>query len=247
MQDAFLHFVEIAKEYMWSQDNITKMQFVFCWNYTKNQNVLAKKIEVCYNRRNEQLFYPAMQCLMGNAVEGGIIMKITITAKKMQIPQNFTEYAENRLNSKLDKFFGEEAEAKITMANHKNLMVIELTVTYNNMIYRAEQSAVDKEDALDASVDKIIRQIRKNKTRVEKKLKEAAFVDMLEEPVAEAEHEVVRHKKFVMHAMDLDEAILQMDLLGHAFFMFTNANTGEVNVVYKRSDGKYAVLEPIYE
>ncbi|MGN1404432.1 MAG: ribosome hibernation-promoting factor, HPF/YfiA family [Ruminococcus sp.] len=174
-------------------------------------------------------------------------MKITITAKKMQIPQNFTEYAENRLNSKLDKFFGEEAEAKITMANHKNLIVIELTVTYNNMIYRAEQSAVDKEDALDASVDKIIRQIRKNKTRVEKKLKEAAFVDMLEEPIAEAEHEVVRHKKFVMHAMDLDEAILQMDLLGHAFFMFTNANTGEVNVVYKRSDGKYAVLEPIYE
>lgn len=174
-------------------------------------------------------------------------MKITITAKKMQIPQNFTEYAENRLNSKLNKFFGEEAEAKITMANHKNLIVIELTVTYNNMIYRAEQSAVDKEDALDASVDKIIRQIRKNKTRVEKKLKEAAFVDMLEEPIAESEHEVVRHKKFVMHAMDLDEAILQMDLLGHAFFMFTNANTGEVNVVYKRSDGKYAVLEPIYE
>lgn len=174
-------------------------------------------------------------------------MKITITAKKMQIPQNFTEYAENRLNSKLNKFFGEEAEAKITMANHKNLIVIELTVTYNNMIYRAEQSAVDKEDALDASIDKIIRQIRKNKTRIEKKLKEAAFMDMLEEPIAESEHEVVRHKKFVMHAMDLDEAILQMDLLGHAFFMFTNANTGEVNVVYKRSDGKYAVLEPIYE
>ena len=156
-------------------------------------------------------------------------MKITITAKKMQIPQNFTEYAEKRLSAKLDKFFGSEAEAKITMATHKNLIVIELTVTYNNLIYRAEQSAVDKEDALDASIDKIIRQIRKNKTRVEKKLKEAAF------------------KKFVMHPMDLDEAILQMDLLGHSFFMFTNANTGEVNVVYKRADGKYAVLEPIYE
>jgi putative sigma-54 modulation protein len=174
-------------------------------------------------------------------------MKITITAKKMQIPQNFTEYAEKRLNSKLDKFFGEEAEAKITMANQKNLIVIELTVTYNNMIYRAEQSAVDKEDALDASVDKIIRQIRKNKTRVEKKLKEAAFVDYGEDSLNESEHEVVRHKKFVMHAMDLDEAILQMDLIGHTFFMFTNANTGEVNVVYKRADGKYAVLEPIYE
>ena len=174
-------------------------------------------------------------------------MKITITAKKMQIPQNFTEYAEKRLSAKLDKFFGSEAEAKITMATHKNLIVIELTVTYNNLIYRAEQSAVDKEDALDASIDKIIRQIRKNKTRVEKKLKEAAFMGMMEEPVAEAEHEVIRHKKFVMHPMELDEAILQMDLLGHSFFMFTNANTGEVNVVYKRADGKYAVLEPIYE
>ena len=115
-------------------------------------------------------------------------MKITITAKKMQIPQNFTEYAEKRLSTKLDKFFGSEAEAKITMATHKNLIVIELTVTYNNLIYRAEQSAVDKEDALDASIDKIIRQIRKNKTRVEKKLKEAAFTGMLEEPVVEADH-----------------------------------------------------------
>lgn len=174
-------------------------------------------------------------------------MKMTITAKKMQIPQKFTEYAEKRLSTKLDKFFGEEAEAKITMATHKNLIVIELTVTYNNMIYRAEQSAIDKEDALDASIDKIIRQIRKNKTRVEKKLKESAFSGYMEDPLYEADHEVVRRKKFVMHAMDLDEAILQMDLLGHSFFMFSNAESGEVNVVYRREDGKYAVLEPIYE
>ena len=152
-------------------------------------------------------------------------MKMTITAKKMQIPQNFTEYAEKRLNSRLNKFFGDEAETKITMANHKDLIVIELTVTYNE----------------------IIRQIRQNKTRVEKKLKDTAFKEMFAEPIAESDHEVIRHKKFIMHPMDLDEAILQMDLLGHTFFMFTNANTGEVNVVYKRADGKYAVLEPIYE
>lgn len=174
-------------------------------------------------------------------------MNLTISAKKMQIPQNFTNYAEKRLNNKLDKFFGDEADAKIVMSAHKNLIIIELTVTYGGIIYRAEQSAVDKEDALDASVDKIIRQIRRNKTRVEKKLKESAFVDATDEPLQESEHEVIRRKKFVMHPMDLDEAILQMDLLGHAFFMFTNANTGEVNVVYKRADGKYAVLEPTYE
>lgn len=174
-------------------------------------------------------------------------MKMTITAKKMQIPQNLTEYAEKRLNSKLDKFFGEEADAKITMATHKNLIVIELTVDYNNMMYRAEQSAVDKEDALDAAIDKIIRQIRRNKTRVEKKLKESAFQDVYEDVVTESDYEVIRHKKFVMHPMDVEEAILQMNLLGHTFFMFLNANTGETNVVYKRADGRYAVLEPILE
>lgn len=174
-------------------------------------------------------------------------MKMTITAKKMQIPQNFTEYAEKRLSSKLDKFFGEEADAKITMATHKNLIVIELTVDYNNMIYRAEQSAVDKEDALDAAIDKIIRQIRRNKTRVEKKLKESAFQGVYEDIVTESDYEVIRHKKFVMHPMDVEEAILQMNLLGHTFFMFLNANTGETNVVYKRADGKYAVLEPVAE
>ena len=175
-------------------------------------------------------------------------MKMTITAKKMQIPQNFTEYAEKRLNSKLNKFFGEEADAKITMATHKNLIVIELTVDYNNMKYRAEQSAVDKEDALDAAIDKIIRQIRRNKTRVEKKLKDSAFKDVAyEDVVSESDYEVIRHKKFVMHPMDVEEAILQMNLLGHTFFMFLNANTGETNVVYKRADGKYAVLEPVAE
>ena len=175
-------------------------------------------------------------------------MKMTITAKKMQIPQNFTEYAEKRLNSKLDKFFGEEADAKITMATHKNLIVIELTVDYNNMKYRAEQSAVDKEDALDAAINKIIRQIRRNKTRVEKTLKDSAFKDVAyEDGVPESDYEVIRHKKFVMHPMDVEEAILQMNLLGHTFFMFLNANTGETNVVYKRADGKYAVLEPVAE
>lgn len=174
-------------------------------------------------------------------------MKMTITAKKMQVPQNFTEYAENRLSSKLDKFFGEEADAKITMATHKNLIVIELTVDYNNMIYRAEQSAVDKEDALDAAIDKIIRQIRRNKTRVEKRLKDTAFKESYEDAVAESDYEVIRHKKFVMHPMDVEEAILQMNMLGHDFFLFLNANTGESNVVYKRADGKYAVLEPVIE
>lgn len=174
-------------------------------------------------------------------------MKITITAKKMQIPQNFTEYAEKRISQKLDKFFGDEADAKITMAEHKNNIILEVTVFYNNMIYRAEQTAEDKRDALDASIDKIIRQIRRNKTRIEKKLKASAFKELEPIDTAEATYEVVRHKKFKMYPMDAEEAILQMNLLGHNFFMFVNSATGETNVVYKRADGDYAVLEPEYE
>lgn len=174
-------------------------------------------------------------------------MKVTITAKKMQVPQGFTEYAEKRINSKLSKFFGDEAESKITLAEHKNQIILELTVKYNNMIYRAEKKAIDKNDALDSVIDIIIRQIRKNKTKVEKRLKDTAFKDAYDDVVEEATYDVIKHKKFVMRPMDLEEAILQMNMLGHSFFMFSNAQTGSTNVVYKRDDGNYAVLEPTTE
>lgn len=173
-------------------------------------------------------------------------MKTIISAKKMNIPQAFDEYAKQRIDSRLDKFFGDDADAKIVMSEQKNQIEVELTVRYNNIIYRSEKSAVDKNDALDAAIDKIIRQIRKNKTRVEKKLKEnafaaASFTDEVEE---QYDFEVVKHKKFTMRPMNVEEAILQMNLLGHSFFMFSNAETGAANVVYKRADGDYAVLEP---
>lgn len=175
-------------------------------------------------------------------------MKVTITAKKMQVPQAFPEYAEKRLNSKLSKFFGDEAEAKITMAEHKNQIILELTVKYNNMIYRAERTAADKNDALDSVIDVIIRQIRKNKTKIEKRLKDTAFKEAYTDTVEEqVNYEVIKHKSFVMRPMDVDEAILQMNMLGHSFFMFCNAKTGDSNVVYRRSDGDYAVLEPTVE
>lgn len=172
-------------------------------------------------------------------------MKTTITAKKMQIPQNFSEYAEAKINAKLGKFFGDEADAKIVMSEAKNKIILELTVKYNSIIFRSERSAVDKNDALDEAIDKIIRQIRKNKTKVEKKLKDSAFKEAFAEPVEEvSDYEVIKSKKFKLRPMDIDEAILQMNMLGHKFFMFLNASTGTVNVVYKRDDAKYGVLEP---
>lgn len=172
-------------------------------------------------------------------------MKVQITAKKMQIPQAFTDYAEKKL-SKLDRFFGDEADAKITMSSIKEEITVELTVKHENIIFRAEQRARDKNDALDACIDKIIRQIRKNKTKIEKRLKANAFAA---EPVDEDEQEqkqytIIKRKQFNLRPMSAEEAILQMNMLGHNFFMFKNGDSGEVNVVYRRDDGDYAILEP---
>lgn len=172
-------------------------------------------------------------------------MKTTITAKKMSVPQNFTEYAETKINAKLSKFFDDDADLKIVMSEVKNQIVIELTVRYNSIIFRAERTAIDKNDALDSAIDKIIRQIRKNKTKVEKKLKDTAFKEAFAEPVEEvADYDIIKEKKFQLRPMDVEEAILQMNLLSHAFFMFLNAKTGAINVVYKRADGAYGLLSP---
>ena len=170
-------------------------------------------------------------------------MKVIITAKKLNISQAFTDYAEQKLNAKLDRFFPDEAEARITLAERRDMIILELTVKYNGIIYRAEQTAKDKNDALDVTVDRIIRQIRKQKTKVEKNLRADAFVGLAPEP-EEKDYEVIRYKKFSLRPMSVDEAILQMNLLDHTFFMFKNVETGAVNVVYRREEGNYAVLVP---
>ena len=124
------------------------------------------------------------------------------------------------------------------------MITCEVTVRTAGLIFRSEQKAADKNDAFDACIDRIIRQIRKNKTRVEKQLHSSfkgSFDDVVEE---QADFEVVKHKTFNLRPMSEDEAILQMNMLEHAFFMFRNAKTGEINVVYRRDDGNYAVLEP---
>ena len=134
-------------------------------------------------------------------------------------------------------------DEKITLEERRELIILELTVKYNGIIYRAEQSAKDKNDALDVTVDRVIRQIRKQKTKVEKSLRTGAFEGLAPE-AEEKEYEVIREKKFHLRPMSVDEAILQMNLLDHTFFMFKNADTGAVNVVYKRDEGNYAVLVP---
>ncbi|MBR6107965.1 MAG: ribosome-associated translation inhibitor RaiA [Oscillospiraceae bacterium] len=173
-------------------------------------------------------------------------MKLNIVAKKIQIGPSFSEYSEKRLNQKLDKFFEDEAEAKITLNEQSGQIICELTVRAGSMIYRAEQSAADKNDALDAAIDKIIRKIRRNKTKLGKRIKAGAlspdaFTDTVED---QTEYNLIRKKSFRLQPMTTEEAILQMNMLGHAFFVFQNGDNGTINIVYRRVDGDYALLEP---
>lgn len=178
-------------------------------------------------------------------------MKFTIIGRKIEVRDNVREYVEKKL-SKLEKFFKEEPEARVVLGTIKENDYIEATLYASGMIYRAEASDKDILAAIDKIVDVIERQIRKNKTRLAKKIrKDAVSVNTLisgteyvdeEEP---KEFEVVKKKRFSIKPMSIDEAILQMNLLGHSFFIFKNMDTDETNIVYKRSDNKYAVIESI--
>ncbi len=177
-------------------------------------------------------------------------MKITITGRKVNLRDSFKELVNKKL-SKFEKFFGDETEANVTVTLEKNRQTVEITVRSKGYIYRAEQTCDDMNDALDTAIDRLAGQIRKNKTRLDKRLKAAqpqAIFEPLEidqpEIEEESEFQIIRSKKFQVSPMDIDEAILQMNMLGHEFFMFRNDFTGEINVVYRRHDGNYGLLEP---
>lgn len=179
-------------------------------------------------------------------------MKFNIIARKYDLKDNVREYVEKKL-SKLDKFFKEESSARVVLGTIKDNDYIEAQINAGGMIYRAE--AADKEilAAVDKIIDVIERQIRKNKTRLAKKIKSASVADntlisgasYVDEEGDSNEFEIVKRKRFSVKPMSPEEAILQMKLLGHNFFVFKNIDTNEMNVVYERKDGKYALIESV--
>lgn len=173
-------------------------------------------------------------------------MNITIIGRKCTPRESFRARAEEKLR-KVERFFGPDATAKITATVEKNVKICEITLTKKNMIFRAQERSDDLEESLDKCVDSLIRQIRKNKTRIERKLRDVSFDEVLADVVDEDEIEVVRTKTVVLKPETVEEAILQMNLLGHMFYMFRNAETDEICVVYKRNDGGYGLMEPEYE
>ncbi len=170
-------------------------------------------------------------------------MNITIIGRKCNPREDFRARAEKRLG-KVDKLFGEGASAKVTATVEKNCHIVEITVTKSGMIYRAEEQSDNMIDALDACVDSLIRQIRKNKTRLDKKLHAAVLDDFFQDDIEEEEYSIIREKSIALKPQSVEEAILQMNLLGHQFYMFLNSDTEEINVVYKRNATGYGLLSP---
>lgn len=178
-------------------------------------------------------------------------MKFQLIGKKTEVPRGLYEIVEKKL-AKFDKFFRDGASAHVTVQNKHGLETLELTITSGGTIYRSEKSDKTYQNALDDVIYSIERQIRKNKTRLEKRLREGVFVkgsdSFVESDVEDVDETIgdfkVRMKYFDLKPMSIDEAILQMLLLDHKFFVFRNDVSEEINVVYVRDDGNFGCIVP---
>jgi putative sigma-54 modulation protein len=180
-------------------------------------------------------------------------MKYNIRGQNIQVTDALRDYVEKKL-SRLDRYFEAPltSEVHVTLSVTKNKQGVEVTIPMQGTMLRAEEKKnEDMYASIDLVVDKLERQIRKYKTKINRKFRqegslkslikeEGGAVKVLEE---DDELEVVRTKRFTLKPMDVEEAVLQMNMIGHTFFVFANADSKEVNVVYKRSDGKYGLIE----
>ena len=173
-------------------------------------------------------------------------MKMNFTARQMKVYDSVKQTAEKKL-AKFDKFFGDEAEMDITFSMPNGLEMVEITIRSQGMVFRAEEAAETFANAIDNATEALERQIRKNKTRLQKRLKVEAFdiiENDLDEPIDEEYVQDVRTKTFPFKPMGVEEAILQMNMLGHDFFVFKDADTLETCVVYRRKRGGDGLIVP---
>ncbi|MFD2638993.1 ribosome hibernation-promoting factor, HPF/YfiA family [Piscibacillus salipiscarius] len=183
-------------------------------------------------------------------------MNYNIRGENIEVTNAIREYVEKKIG-KLERYFDTTptSDVNVNLSVHNDGQRIEVTIPMTDLLLRAEVGHADLYAATDLVVDKLERQIRKYKTKVNRKARQAGapkhvFAELEREAAVavneEAEEEdiqIVKKKRFDLKPMDEEEAVLQMDMLGHNFFVFENAETGETNVVYKRNDGKYGLIE----
>ncbi|MGB7605777.1 MAG: ribosome-associated translation inhibitor RaiA [Lutisporaceae bacterium] len=174
-------------------------------------------------------------------------MHITVSGKNIVVTNALKEKINKKL-SKFEKFFGADTEANATLSVERDRHIFEVTIPFNGIILRGEEATDDMYTSIDNVIEKLERQIRKQKTKLERKLKDYNLrFDTLFDNVSDeedAEVQIVKTKRFAMKPMPAEEAAMQMELLGHSFFVFSNSDTEEVNVIYKRKDGNYGLIEP---
>ncbi len=174
-------------------------------------------------------------------------MKITVIGRQMNVYEEMKLLIDKKIG-KLDKFFSGEGDATVTLSCKHNQKYIEVTISAVGALFRSEVGAESFRDALDEAVTNIERQIRKNKTRLSRRLREnPVFVPPAPDEfddIQDDEEKIIRTKTFSTKPMSPEEAILQMNLLGHQFFVFNDDQTGATCVVYTRRDGAYGLIVP---
>ena len=175
-------------------------------------------------------------------------MSITVRGKNIEITPALKDYVIKRVG-KVTKYFDSLGEITAILTVEKGRHIIELTVPVNGMMLRGEEATVDMYTSIDLVVDKIEKQIEKYKTKLSRRLKGDHFKgELVAAAVVEDDGtKVVKTKRFPVKPMDVEEAILQMNLINHDFFVFTNADTEEANVLYRRKDGNYGLIEPEFK
>lgn len=173
-------------------------------------------------------------------------MRITITGRNIELTEGLKAAVEEKL-SKLEKFFAPDTDVFVTLSVEKERQKIEVTIPIKGHVIRSEQSSNDMYVSIDLVEEIIERQLRKYKNKIVDQQQSAvslskAFVE--EDIEDDDEIKIIRSKRFAMKPMEAEEACLQMELLGHSFYVFRNATTDEVNVVYKRKGNTYGLIEP---
>ncbi|MGI9861397.1 ribosome-associated translation inhibitor RaiA [Moorella naiadis] len=175
-------------------------------------------------------------------------MELVIRGKNLPVTDALRQYVAKRL-SKIERYLDGVAEIQVNLALAREKHVVEVTIPMNGYLLRGEEATGDMYGSVDLVVEKLEKQIAKYKTRLSKKLKNGTLKELAaehQEVAADPEPRLIRTKRFAIKPMPVEEAILQMNLLGHSFFVFSNAETEEVNVLYRRRDGNYGLIEPEY-
>lgn len=176
-------------------------------------------------------------------------MKITVRGKNLEVTNALRNYVEEKIG-KIEKYFQDAfIEAQVALAVERDRHLVEVTIAVDGLLLRGEETSADMYASIDGVIEKLERQVHKYKTKINRKIREhkkefalnftEAYDDFDDE-----EPRIVKSKRFAVKPMPVEEAIMQMDLIGHDFFVFRNADSNEVNVVYKRKNGQYGLIEP---